>query len=75
MIALIIGGFSGVHLGAADHRAHPLHRTEVVLSYMYDRAFGRLWFGYGAAISYILAAIIVSVSAVQMKLFSRPVEY
>jgi len=42
---------------------------------MYDRAFGRLWFGYGAAISYILAAIIVSVSAVQMKLFSRPVEY
>ena len=75
MIALIIGGFQAFISVLLITGGGPLHRTEVVLSYMYDRAFGRLWFGYGAAISYILAAIIVSVSAVQMKLFSRPVEY
>jgi multiple sugar transport system permease protein len=75
MIALIIGGFQAFISVLLITGGGPLHRTEVVLSYMYDRAFGRLWFGYGAAISYILAAIIVSVSAVQMKLFSRRVEY
>lgn len=75
MIALIIGGFQAFISIFLITGGGPLHRTEVVLSYMYDRAFGRLWFGYGAAISYILAAIIVFVSFVQMRLFSRPVEY
>ena len=56
----------------------PLHRTEVVLSYMYDRSFNRLDFGYGAALSYILAVIVVFVSFLQMRVFSRsaePLEY
>jgi len=39
-----------------------------------NRAFDRLWFGYGAAISYILAAIVVFVSFVQMRFFRQPVE-
>jgi len=51
-----------------------LHRTEVVLSYMYDRAFNRLQFGYGASLSYILAAIVVFVSFLQMRLFGQPAE-
>jgi len=75
MIALIIGGFQAFISVFLITGGGPLHRTEVVLSYMYDRAFGRLWFGYGAAISYILAAIIVFVSFVQMRLFSREIEY
>ncbi|MBP8972489.1 MAG: sugar ABC transporter permease [Anaerolineae bacterium] len=75
MIALTIGGFQAFISVLLITGGGPLHRTEVVLSYMYDRAFGRLWFGYGAAISYILAAIIVSLSGLQMRLFSHRVEY
>jgi len=49
----------------------PLHRTEVALTYMFSEAFGDLNFGYGAALSYILAIVIVIVSLVQTRLFGR----
>lgn len=69
LVALVIGGFQVFISVYLITGGGPLHRTEVVLSYMYDRAFDRLWFGYGAAISYILAAIVVFVSFAQMRLF------
>jgi multiple sugar transport system permease protein len=56
----------------------PLHRTEVALTYMFDEAFGNLNFGYGAALSYILAVVIVVVGVIQMRFFrqrDREVEY
>ena len=52
----------------------PLHRTEVALSYMFNQAFDNLNFGYGAALSYILASIIVFVSFVQMRVLNRPAQ-
>lgn len=70
LVALVIGGFQVFISVYLITGGGPLHRTEVMLSYMYDRAFDRLWFGYGAAISYILAAIVVFISFVQMRLFS-----
>jgi multiple sugar transport system permease protein len=72
MVALIIGGFQAFISIYLITGGGPLHRTEVVLSYMYDRAFDKLRFGYGASLSYILAAIVVFVSFAQMRLFSRP---
>jgi multiple sugar transport system permease protein len=74
LVALIIGGFQVFISVYLITGGGPLHRTEVVLSYMYDRAFDRLKFGYGASLSYILAAIVVFVSFAQIRLFSRPVE-
>lgn len=74
MVALIIGGFQAFISIYLITGGGPLHRTEVVLSYMYDRAFDKLKFGYGASLSYILAAIVVFVSFAQMRLFSRPDE-
>ena len=68
MVALIIGGFQAFISIFLITGGGPLHQTEVVLSYMYDRSFGRLDFGYGAALSYILAAIVVFVSFVQMEI-------
>lgn len=56
----------------------PLHHTEVALTYTFSEAFGKLNFGYGAALSYILAAVIVGVSGVQTLFFgrqNRDVEY
>jgi len=75
LVALVIGGFQGFISVYLITGGGPLHRTEVMLSYMYDRAFDRLWFGYGAAISYILAAIVVFVSFVQMRFFRQTEEY
>jgi multiple sugar transport system permease protein len=72
LVALMIGGFQVFLSVLLITGGGPLHRTEVALSYMFDRAFGRLDFGYGAALSYILAAIIVMVSFVQMKFLNRP---
>ncbi len=74
MVALIIGGFQAFISIYLITGGGPLHRTEVVLSYMYDRAFDKLRFGYGASLSYILAAIVVFVSFAQLRLFSRPAD-
>ena len=78
LVALMVGGFQVFISVLLITGGGPLHRTEVALTYTFDRAFGRLEFGYGAALSYILAAIIVFVSFIQMRFLNRPsrdVEY
>lgn len=70
-IALMIGGFQVFISVLLITGGGPLHRTEVALTYMFSQAFGRLNFGYGAALSYILAVVIVIVSVLQMRLFNR----
>jgi multiple sugar transport system permease protein len=70
-VALMIGGFQVFISVLLITGGGPLHRTEVALTYMFDQAFGRLNFGYGAALSYILAAVIVIVSVVQTRLFKQ----
>ncbi len=71
LVALMIGGFQVFLSVLIITGGGPLHRTEVALTYMLDQAFGNLNFGYGAALSYILAGVIVLVSVVQMRLFNR----
>jgi multiple sugar transport system permease protein len=74
----MIGGFQVFISVLLITNGGPVHRTEVALTYMTDQAFNQLNFGYGATLAYILAAIIVFVSYIQMKLFNRPeqdVEY
>jgi multiple sugar transport system permease protein len=78
IVALIIGGFQVFISVLLITNGGPLHRTEVMLSYMYDRAFNKLQFGYGAALSYILMVIVFIISVAQMRVFNRPataVEY
>jgi multiple sugar transport system permease protein len=77
LVALMIGGFQVFISVLLMTGGGPLHRTEVSLTYMFDQAFGQLSFGYGAALSYILAIVIVVVSLVQSRLFGRnsDVEY
>lgn len=72
LVMLVIGGFNVFLSVFLITGGGPLHRTEVVLSYMYDRAFSRLSFGYGAALSYILAAIVIGINFAQMRLLRAP---
>lgn len=71
LVALMIGGFQVFLSVLIITGGGPLHRTEVALTYMFSEAFGDLNFGYGAALSYILAGVIVLVSVVQMRVFNR----
>lgn len=71
LIALMIGGFQVFISVLLMTNGGPLHRTEVALTYMFDEAFGNLHFGYGAALSYVLAVVIVVVSALQSKFLGR----
>jgi multiple sugar transport system permease protein len=42
---------------------------------MYHQAFDYLDFGYGAALSYLLAAVIFGLSLLQVRFLRREVEY
>ena len=68
-IMLVIGGFNVFISVFLLTGGGPSRQTEVLLTYMYDQAFGFLDFGYGAAIAYVLTAIVFGFSVLQMKLF------
>ena len=75
MVLLVIGSFNvfiSVYLMTAGG---PVHQTEVLLSYMYHQAFDYLDFGFGAALSNLLAVLIVALSLLQIRFLRREVEY
>lgn len=74
LVMLVIGGFNVFISVYLITGGGPMHQTEMILTYMYDQAFGFLEFGYGAALSFILAAIIFTLSFIQIKYLRDPVE-
>jgi multiple sugar transport system permease protein len=52
----------------------PLDKTHFVLTLMYEATFARLDFGYGSAISYLLAAVIFVISIFQIRLLRQRAE-
>jgi multiple sugar transport system permease protein len=70
-VLLIIGGFNVFISVLLMTGGGPAGSTEVPLTYMYKQAFGFLDFGYGAALSFLLALAIFAVSFVQFRLFGR----
>jgi len=68
MIMLTIGAFQAYIQVALITGGGPVHRTEVLLSYMYDSAFTDLDFGYAAAQSYILIFVVFIISQSQLRL-------
>jgi multiple sugar transport system permease protein len=74
LVMLMIGGFNVFISVYLITNGGPLQRTEVLLSYMYHQAFDFLDFGYGAALSFILAVVIVTISFLQIRFLRRPEE-
>jgi len=68
MVMLTIGAFQVYIPIALITNGGPLHRTEVVLSYMYDLAFHDLHYGSATAVSFVLAAIVFVISQAQLRL-------
>jgi multiple sugar transport system permease protein len=71
MILLTIGAFKVYIEVALITGGGPLHRTEVLLSYLYYQGFDRLDFSYANAIAFILALIIFSINRLQLGLEKR----
>lgn len=77
LVVLTIGGFNAfipifVMSSAANSLVGgPLNSTHVVLTYMYQEAFSYLDLGYGAALSYLLAAVLLVVSVFELRFARR----
>lgn len=75
LVILTIGAFQVFISVYVMTGGKPLHRTDVILTYMYSNAFEFLDLGYGSAISYLLAAMVFLLSLAQIRLLRRRVEY
>lgn len=74
-VMLVIGGFNVFASVLLMTGGGPVGQTDVVLTYMYRQAFEFLDFGYGAALSAILALIVFVMAVIQLRLFrNRDVE-
>jgi multiple sugar transport system permease protein len=53
----------------------PLNSTLTIVLYMYQEAFSRFRLGYAAAVTVVLFVLIFIVTLIQLKFFSRRVDY
>ena len=76
LIVLTIGGFSAfisifvMSTAAVGTLGGPLNSTEVVLTYTWKQAFQEIDFAYGAALSFMVAAVVAVISLVEFR-FAR----
>jgi multiple sugar transport system permease protein len=75
LVLLTIGAFQVFISVYVMTQGEPLHRTDVMLTYMYSNAFESLDLGYGSAIAYLLAGLVFVLSIVQIRVLKRQVEY
>ena len=68
-VMLLIGAFQTYVPVAMITKGGPLHRTEMVVSYIYNTAFTNLNFGYSSALSYVFALIVFGLSRLQLRAF------
>ncbi len=69
LIMLVIGGFNVFISVLLMTGGGPAQQTEVLLTYMYNVAFGNLDFGYGSAIAMLLTVLVFILAVIQMKAF------
>ena len=74
MVMLFIGSFNVFLSVYLITGGGPAQQTEVMLSFAYHQAFDFLDFGYGAAISMIMAVILITLSYLQMRFLRKPIE-
>lgn len=74
LVMLLIGGFNVFISVYLITGGGPRQQTEVLLSYTYRQAFDFLDFGYGAALSMLMAVFLIIASYLQMRFLRKPVE-
>lgn len=71
LVMLTIGAFNVFTSIKLITDGKPYHQTEVVLTWMYYKAFHDIEFGYAAALSYIVAFTITILTVIQFKYFEK----
>lgn len=69
VVMLVIGGFNVFTSVLVMTGGGPGGQTEVLLTYMYRQAFEFLDFGYGSALSVLLAIVVFVLAVVQLRVF------
>lgn len=75
LVMLTIGAFQSFIQFYIMTGGGPMNQTEVFLSYMYKQAFTFLDFGYASAIAWVLAALVLTISLVQLRFLRRIYNY
>lgn len=76
LVSLIIGAFNILLQVMLITNGAPLGQTDVLLNYMYNKAFTSFDFGYAAAISMVIGSILVTISVFQKKIMKyTEIEY
>jgi len=71
-VVLVIGGLNAyVPFQLITHGGDPMDLTHSILTLMYEATFGRIDFGYGAAISYLLTVFVFFVSLIELRLMKQ----
>jgi multiple sugar transport system permease protein len=74
VVVLVIGGLNAyVPFQLMTNGGDPMDLTHSVLTLMYEATFGRIDFGYGAAISYLLTLFVFVISLIELRLLRRQV--
>lgn len=72
VVVLTIGGLNAyISNSLITDGGNPLDQTHFILTYMYERTFTNLEFGYGAAISSMLTVFVFIFSVLQIKLLQK----
>ncbi|EKQ54281.1 MULTISPECIES: sugar ABC transporter permease [unclassified Clostridium] len=75
VINLIIGAFNIMLQVMLITAGGPMGKTDVLLDYMYTKAFSSFDFGYAAALSLIMGTILIITSIVQKKIAKSEVQF
>ena len=71
LVMLTIGGFNVFTSIKMITDGKPMHQTEVLLTWMYNKAFTTGDFGYAAALSFIVAVTLVFLAILQFKAMKK----
>jgi multiple sugar transport system permease protein len=72
VVVLVIGGLNAyVPFQLMTNGGDPMDLTHSVLTLMYEATFGKIDFGYGAAISYLLTIFVFIISIVELRLMRQ----
>jgi multiple sugar transport system permease protein len=72
VVVLVIGGLNAyVPFQLMTNGGDPMDLTHSVLTLMYEATFGKIDFGYGAAISYLLTVFVFIISIIELRLMRQ----
>ena len=71
LVMLTIGGFNVFTSVKMITGGEPGHQTDVILTWMYHKAFSTGKFGYAAALSFITTVVLAILAVIQFKLMQQ----